>query len=280
MKPLLYLIVLCAPLATEAIEVYSGSFGPGSDNLFYMTQTYSMYYIRVWYANPSKFDGFYVTPDQDGKFSFGYFDAQLQSNGLITGQGKDKYLGSILSGHRHPEEGTLKAVSQDAFVNYENGAYPDYINVTVAADAVFIDHYADNDATFKAEFTPPNKFQGKGQNGLTYTGTIASNGSISLSVTATGYLMNWVFSPAEAEAALNYEYPGYTYGGAWRWSQTLGFVYDPHWPWIYSVDYGWRYCSGTMDSLWMWEPVKGWLWVSKTYWPWVWSPDQGWRNQM
>lgn len=63
------------------------------------------------------------------------------------------------------------------------------------------------------------------------------------------------------------------WGSGWRHS-SHGFIYAPHWPWVYSENHGkWWYTEGSFsDSVWLFDEDLGWLFTDAEESDWYWYP--------
>jgi hypothetical protein len=67
-------------------------------------------------------------------------------------------------------------------------------------------------------------------------------------------------------------------GSGWRWLAWLGYFNTAFHPWIYHLEHGWMYCSGTSSSsIWFWTLDMSWVWSTDTVYPYLWrQQDASW----
>ena len=68
--------------------------------------------------------------------------------------------------------------------------------------------------------------------------------------------------------------------GNWRASDWFGTLCLTDTPWLYHVDLGWLYASGTDSaSVWLWSESLGWVWTGEDVFPYLYrDSDSGWYH--
>jgi hypothetical protein len=61
-------------------------------------------------------------------------------------------------------------------------------------------------------------------------------------------------------------------GNGWSYLNWFGYFKNIGGGWIYHAEHGWMYCIGdSPSSIWMWMPMRGWMWSSASLYPFLWS---------
>ena len=60
-------------------------------------------------------------------------------------------------------------------------------------------------------------------------------------------------------------------GGGWRWLPWFGYFFDFANGWIWHLQHGWMFASGSQTSaIWFYTPDMGWLWSNDQVYPYLW----------
>ena len=86
----------------------------------------------------------------------------------------------------------------------------------------------------------------------------------------------------------------YEIGNGWishrrgfRWckpvADSLGWIYIRHYPWVYTLDGGWRYVVEAenfeySNAWWFYEPNYGWFWTTRDLYPIIYHQGVGWTR--
>lgn len=66
-----------------------------------------------------------------------------------------------------------------------------------------------------------------------------------------------------------------------RFGKSLGWMFVQHYPWVYGLDFGWRYVieagiAWHANAWWFYEPDFGWFWTTRSIYPVIYHDLNGW----